>query len=330
MTIDLLSNVKHCSEAWKDQPPIEYVIDGIIEEGTLTIFYGDGGAGKTFISLTLGVCISAGIPFIGRSTKKQSVLYVDEEMGSKMIERRIRNVSDGLGLESSQMNLFYLPMTGLNFSEKKDADSLREVIKSIGVQFVIIDAMGDTMEGDENSKRDVQAYFNNLKPLREDNICLFILHHTVKDLSNYRGSTAIRANADNLIKLNSTSKSDKFVIEFDKTRDGRLPDIPGFKVWGDNREFSIEIGEDLSPSEYTVLQSVDGNEITRKDLIEVAINKGLAESTVKKAIVTLAKKGKIFRTNPNDNPRVEAIYTRKKAMDFIQEICDNPPEIEEN
>lgn len=321
-------NIKHCSEAWKPQPDIEYILDGIIEEGTLTVFYGDGGSGKTYTALSLAACISSGIPFLDRSTKKLTTLYIDEEMGSRMLERRIRYVSAGLGIEAKDMNLFYISSEGFVFSDPKAALELRDMVRKLGIKFIVIDAMGDTMEGDENSKKDVQLYFNNLKGFREDGISLFILHHTVKDLSNYRGSTAIRANADNLIKFNSTSKTDKFVIEFDKTRDGKLRDIQGFKVWGDHNEFTIELG-DLTPSEYSILQSLDGQQMTRREIMDIAAEKDIAESTAKKAIASLVKKNKIFRINPDDNPRIEAIYTRKKTMDYVQEICENPPEIEE-
>jgi len=320
--------VKHCSEAWRDQPPIEYMVNGMIEEGTLTVFYGDGGSGKTYISLTLAACVSSGIPFLDCDTKKMMTLYIDEEMGSKMIERRIRYVCAGLGLEAGQMNLFYTSMNGFNLSNAKDANEIRKQANTLGIKFIIIDAMGDTMDGDENSKKDVQVYFNNLKGFREDGISIFILHHTVKDLSNYRGSTAIRANADNMIHLDSTSDRNNFTIKFPKTRDGRLKDIPGIKVWGDNGEFSIELGN-VTPSEHTILQALDGRELTRQDILSLAVDRGVAESTAKKAITTLVNKNKIIRVNPDKNPRVEAVYKKKNAMDSIQEICDDPPEVEE-
>lgn len=321
-------SAKHCSEAWKKQPPIEYIVDDMIEEGTLTVFYGDGGSGKTYISLVLAACVSAGIPFLNCGTKKQVVLYVDEEMGERMLERRIRYVCKGLGIGPEQMDLFYISMNGFNFSRLEDANDLKKLTNTLGIQFVIIDAMSDTMEGDENSKKDVQIYFNNLKQFKQENICLFILHHTVKDLSNYRGSTAIKANSDNLIHLDSTSEKDNFSMKFPKTRDGKLTDIQGMKTWGEGNAFSIELGN-IPPSEQLILKILGNKQISLQDLVSKASDKGIAESTAKKAIYSLASKNRIMRINPSDNPRIEAIYTIKTPVDFLMEICENPPEIEE-
>ena len=321
-------HVKHCSEAYSNKPPINYVIDGMIEEGTSTVFYGDGGAGKTYVALTMGICISAGLPFMDFSTTQHTVLYVDEEMGERMLERRIRYVCDGLGVKPEKMNLFYIAMPGYNFSQPGDVLEFKKVIQSVGAKFVIVDALSDVMTGDENSKKDVQIVFNNLKQIRIDGVNLFILHHSVKDNSNYRGSTAIKSNVDNLINFDSSSNTDAFTVKFDKTRDGKLEPISGIKIW-DEGKFTIELRDRYNPTETFVLRLLEKKgEQTRKEIYAAGKKESISEGSLKNAISSLSNIGKIYRTNPDTNTRVEAIYALKRPLDYIQEICDNPPEVD--
>ena len=118
------------------------------------------------------------------------------------------------------------------------------------------------------------------------------------------------------------------MVKFEKTRDGKLDAIKGLKIWDENK-FTIELVDRYSPVETFILRLLEKKgEQTRKEIYKLGKRESMSEASLKNAIYNLSTIGKIYRTNPDENPRVEAIYALKRPLDYIQEICDNPPEIE--
>ncbi len=60
----------------KDSRPL---IDDFVMEGTTQVGYGKFGTRKTTIHLLAAWCVSQGIPFLGKKTRKRMILYLDYE-----------------------------------------------------------------------------------------------------------------------------------------------------------------------------------------------------------------------------------------------------------
>src|SRR3954470_7873903 len=58
-----------------------YIVDGLLPEQSVTIAVGDSGIGKSPFFFQLGMCVAAGLPFLGRGTSAGRVLYLDFENG---------------------------------------------------------------------------------------------------------------------------------------------------------------------------------------------------------------------------------------------------------
>jgi AAA domain len=76
-----------------------YVVPGLMPDGALTILYGDGGLGKSYLALYFAMCAALGRPIAGRPVKKRTALYLDAELEQDEFLRRAYWIARGLGLE---------------------------------------------------------------------------------------------------------------------------------------------------------------------------------------------------------------------------------------
>src|SRR5262245_55632050 len=67
-------------EAVKAEAKQPYLIDGLLRTRSVNLLVGDSGLGKTPLGIQLGVCVAAGLPFLGLEVRQPgSVLYCDAE-----------------------------------------------------------------------------------------------------------------------------------------------------------------------------------------------------------------------------------------------------------
>lgn len=79
-------------------PDREYLVDGWIVVG-LNVDVGEPGSKKSFVALDQGLCIAAGVPWLGHEVKQGPVVYIAAEGAYGLKRRRDawmaeRNVSD--------------------------------------------------------------------------------------------------------------------------------------------------------------------------------------------------------------------------------------------
>ena len=68
--------------------PANPLIEDLLDEGALSVIYGDSGSGKTFCALDIGFHVAAGLDWNGKRVRRGLVVYVAAE-GGKRIKRRI-------------------------------------------------------------------------------------------------------------------------------------------------------------------------------------------------------------------------------------------------
>src|SRR5690348_14489316 len=64
----------------------EFLVEDLIPKQSLGIIVGNSGTGKTPLIYQLGMCIAAGIPFLGHKVKQGRVLYMDYENGLEQVK----------------------------------------------------------------------------------------------------------------------------------------------------------------------------------------------------------------------------------------------------
>ena len=86
----------------KKFPPARLVVDGVLPVG-LSLLAGRPKIGKSWLALNLGLAVSSGAPFLGRSTVPGSVLYLALEDGDRRVQARLAKM---LGSTKPPKNLF--------------------------------------------------------------------------------------------------------------------------------------------------------------------------------------------------------------------------------
>ena len=79
----------------------QWFVEPVIESEQVTIIYGPGGSGKSWIAQYLAVLVDAGMSHAGFTvTEQRPVLYLDWEATEKDIEARVSMIRKGLGFQT--------------------------------------------------------------------------------------------------------------------------------------------------------------------------------------------------------------------------------------
>lgn len=208
------------ADALQPQPPIDWIVNGLISAGSVNIFYGEGGSKKTWALLDMAICVANGDDWIGFKTCRSNVLIIDEESGKRRILRRLGDVIRGHNADE-QTPVHVISLAGFDLGDNAWIAELTAKIVVTSSKLIIIDALADVMPGrDENLVKDVQPIFLALRQIAELlQVAIIIIHHANKSKGDYRGSTAIKGALDLLLQVESEPKSDLITFKTTKARD---------------------------------------------------------------------------------------------------------------
>jgi hypothetical protein len=73
--------------------PINFVVEGLIAEATVTLLTGESGCGKTTLVSAICKAINLGVPFAGLATQQRPILYLDRENPVSLVRERFQRLS---------------------------------------------------------------------------------------------------------------------------------------------------------------------------------------------------------------------------------------------
>jgi AAA domain len=212
---------------------------------------GDSGIGKSPLSYELGLCIAAGVPFLGIRTTQGRVLYLDYEDDPALMISYARTIARKLGLTS-------LPSTFRLWSPAMDDTPNRspfELIKKYTPDFVIIDTLSTAFPLAEVENNNATELY---KHRRATGAAVMFTHHlkkdssttedsgwdldldretTVKDFQDVRGAGALVNTAHLRMKLIRARANDEdwaFIVRFYRRGKGGMPTLSIGRVMDDN------------------------------------------------------------------------------------------------
>ena|GEM_PF-2325514 len=221
-------------------PAIEYLIDGLITRGTITLWAGADGVAKTFLIQRLAVEVARGGSFLGRRCRPTRVLYCDYENPAHAVRDRIDAMT-----EDPIPNL-RIWGNWLDSQPPQIGDESLLTIAREAQPLVIVDPFRYAHTADENSSGEMAAVMQHLRLVAAAGGSVIIVHHVSKaEGSGYRGSTAIRGAVDLAIVQEQDGNSGLLTLSTAKNRFGPRftltvqPDFDAgtFKV-ADSREFT--------------------------------------------------------------------------------------------
>lgn len=173
----------------------EYLVEGLIPKGMITLFYAPSGLGKSTLANQLCQAVQDGTIFLGMQTVKAPVFYLDFENPLATIVDRLRKIG---GKEP-----FPLWHHGSEVAPPQIDGKDRDLLLGIKPEtLLVIDTLKACNDADENKATDMKPLFDFLKELRRHGLTILLLHHTTKGVDGgYRGSSVIQDQADHCISL---------------------------------------------------------------------------------------------------------------------------------
>jgi len=157
--------------AGRSPRPREWVVDGWMPKGEVTLLYGDGGVGKSLLAMQLATCLATKRPWLGQTTRPSRVVGFFCEDSEDELLRRQTDINRALEVE-------FADLSGLRLICRKHFDNtfvlwdrqtgeikLRPVwhqlvaaAKAFGADVVIVDTIADVYAGSEIDRAQVSAF----------------------------------------------------------------------------------------------------------------------------------------------------------------------------
>jgi hypothetical protein len=261
-------------EDWSD---VLWLIETRIPAEGAGMLFGETDVGKTFVSLNIGVCVSAGLPWDGQAVKQGTVLFIEAEGGrSFALRKHGAKVAAGLSGKPLFNQLPFITVyQSLGFGPDTTPEqaqgramTIREEAARHGcppIRLVITDTLAQNMNGNVDSNDDMGAFLKAfrafLKALSDEPVFGLLIHHPGHaDKTRGRGAYALPADLDLIMQLEGTQ--DALTLSCTRMRDGeRFAPIPlalekRFVTTDDERYVSTLVvvprGAGAAPSEMNV------------------------------------------------------------------------------
>ncbi len=144
------------------------LIQPVVLASQPTIWFGDGGSGKSYLALAAGLSIHAGADLLGGLAPRQPVrvAYLDWESDAWDHCERMRRMMSGAELP----DIVYVPCHGLPLS--RQVERLRQILGDNQVGFVVIDSLALACDGAPEDSQAATTFFNALHRLGIGALCL--------------------------------------------------------------------------------------------------------------------------------------------------------------
>ncbi len=212
-----------------------YIVQDIIQPGTLVMIYSPPAQFKSLIILQLCLSVATGKPFLGFKTKKCAILISDQENSEQIIRERLIELRKGLKIRKKDFPLFYLNRGIVDLFNKQYMEELKRIIIEKDIKLLVLDTLHRHANYDENSANDInELYMKIFSPLIEElGVAIVFLHHTDKKGKGYRGSVDLLGMTDMVYKIMRHGKSNRFSIVNEKNRMGEIEQINGEVLFKD-------------------------------------------------------------------------------------------------
>lgn len=186
---------------WRDFPPPEFAIEGLLEHRGFTALIGAPGVGKSGAVLGMAGSIATGRRWMGRATLKQRVLYLPGEGLSGAVQR-IKAWESAYDEDLGQDLYVGDSIIQVAASPEAWAKVVQDVV-TYEIGMIIIDTWARATVGlEENSATDVGKAIARFDQVRKaTGAGLMVVHHTRKDGGQGRGSSALNGALDTELLL---------------------------------------------------------------------------------------------------------------------------------
>ncbi|WP_292533531.1 helicase RepA family protein [Methylocystis sp.] len=300
------------------------LIDGLLDEGAFSVIYGEPGSAKTFFALDTTFCVSTGLPWNGKPTKRGLVVYVAAE-GGRRIQRRLAALKKRY-VETHGVNaprpLFALVRHPIDLrSNDANLKELLALVRQTEAEtgekcvWIVVDTLSRALAGgDENSPADMGRVVMAADRIRTETDAHFsYVHHSGKDAARgARGHSLLRAATDSEIEVTPGA------LKVTKQRDLEGGQTFGFQL------VDVTIGEDADgkPIKSAVIEWTDAP--TKAERASKAKSVPPSERLLMECVAqAIDEAGEMHRLFP-DGPLVKVISDDFVRRRYYARIAERP------
>jgi archaellum biogenesis ATPase FlaH len=198
-------------------PPVEYIVPALgISRGSITLWTGMDGDGKSFLAEAMTVAVASGGEFLGMKCQQSPVLYLDLENAAHTVQARLRAITE-------EETISDLRVWGI-WNEQQPPQAGSELLLTMAKEtrpLIIVDPFRYFHNAEENDSTAMAGVMQYLRACAAYGCAVILLHHPAKsEGSTGRGSSAIRGACD-LAFLHSLDKESGLItLKVDKNRNG--------------------------------------------------------------------------------------------------------------
>ena len=161
-----------------EPPPREFLVDALFPKEYISMLFGNGGTGKSYLALLLAFCVVRGAKFFGRTVQKGAVLWLDaENLGKEETQRRAWQVARGTGLRRPPKGLYY-SRTQTNPGKAEAVRRINVLVGALDIKLIVLDSLSAASAGlDVNASKDVISLMNGISKW---NTTVLVLDHVSK------------------------------------------------------------------------------------------------------------------------------------------------------
>jgi hypothetical protein len=196
-------------------PQIDYLVDGLIARGTITLWTGTDGTAKTFLAQKMAVAVATGADFLGRRCQQTRVLYCDYENPSFAVRDRLDLMASGPIADLKVWG------TWLEHQPPQIGSELLLAIAKEARPLIILDPFRYAHGAEENDSTAMSAVMQQLTYCKAAGCAVVLLHHPAKtEGSTGRGSSAIRGACDVALLQEMSDETGLITLKCVKNRFG--------------------------------------------------------------------------------------------------------------
>ena len=187
--------------------PIQFLVDDLLPEGSLSMLFGDPGCGKSFIAIDIAMCVATGTSFHGKPVNKGAVIYIAGEGYRGLTQRAWAWAAENeIPVEAAEI---YISRTSVDIPVDDAREKLTSEIHSLlgedgKPSLIVLDTVARNFGGaDENSTKDMGAFITAVDAINaEFNCATLLVHHTGHaDKTRARGAIALKGALDTEYRL---------------------------------------------------------------------------------------------------------------------------------
>jgi hypothetical protein len=275
------------ADAYKERPPIEFVVGNIFPLPSLSIVYGSPGSFKSFLLADLVCCVAGGIDWLppfgdllgkGQPVTQGGAVWIDFDNGRTRTLDRFKALGTAMDLpEDVPLKIYSMPYPVFDARNLAHIIELQALIALHDAGLVIIDNLAMISgDADENSA-DMAEIFNNLRQISEiTRTAIVVIHHPRKGSQTQgragdrlRGHSSIEAAIDLALYMERSGNNLTVDIKPTKARDSLVETF--------SARFDFEVDQDnqlIKARFYSITGGIDNRTVMVMDAIWEALADG--------------------------------------------------------